>query len=54
MSSPLNSKLSIIGENFSASRRFSKYGSLSKTYEGVPQDSIQLLMSLTQVIGTTK
>ncbi len=39
-------KLSIIGvENFSASRRFSKYGSLSKAYEGVPQDSIQLLMS---------
>lgn len=39
-------KLSIIGvENFSASRRFSKYGNLATAYAGVPTDSLKLLLS---------
>ncbi|MEP7269782.1 MAG: metallophosphoesterase [Saprospiraceae bacterium] len=39
-------KISIIGvENFSASRRFTKYGNLSKAYEGLPLDSLKLLLS---------
>ncbi|MEP7321356.1 MAG: metallophosphoesterase [Saprospiraceae bacterium] len=38
--------LCVIGvENFSASRRFSKYGSLAKAYEGTPDDTIKLLLS---------
>lgn len=38
--------VSIIGvENFSASRRFSKYGNLAKAYEGVPDQSLQFLLS---------
>lgn len=38
--------ISIIGvENFSASRRFSKYGNLAKAYEGISKDSLKLLLS---------
>ncbi|MDZ4710164.1 MAG: metallophosphoesterase [Saprospiraceae bacterium] len=38
--------ISIIGvENFSASKRFSKYGNLSKAYEGISKDSLKLLLS---------
>lgn len=38
--------VSIIGvENFSASRRFSKYGNLAKAYDGVPAQSLQFLLS---------
>ena len=39
-------KLSIIGvENFSASKRFSKYGNLETAYAGTPNDSLKLLLS---------
>jgi len=38
--------ISIIGvENFSASKRFSKYGNLAKAYEGVSANSLKLLLS---------
>lgn len=39
-------KLAVIGiQNWSAVGRFPKYGNLSKAYAGVPQDSVQLLLS---------
>lgn len=39
-------KICIIGvENYSASNRFTKYGNLTKAYEGVPDQSLKLLLS---------
>lgn len=39
-------KLSIIGiQNWSDKGRFPKYGDLAKAYQGVPQDSVKLLLS---------
>ena len=39
-------ELCIIGvENFSASRRFSKYGNLAKAYAGSPENTVKLLLS---------
>lgn len=39
-------KLAVIGiQNWSAVGKFPKYGNLKKAYEGVPQDSVQLLLS---------
>ena len=39
-------KLAVIGiQNWSAVGKFPKYGNLKKAYQGVPQDSVQLLLS---------
>lgn len=39
-------RISIIGvENYSASRRFTKYGNLDQAYSGVPENSLKLLLS---------